>query len=646
MGRKQKIDRSSGMVPLTTLEIGLETVVVNDSNLESSSDQMMQAGVRLYKSESGTLLIVTFTNQDTISTFDFTKYLHRGEIAIGFAEAFYACGIQQRQGTRQTTAKGLKLFFDFINDFEKANPALPSIVSLRQITTSILNAFVDWLNNYKCSTGKNQGYTSSDNTKSNRLTSVKNIMTWLKQNRSTEMASNCEVPCNPWPGRARRTIAKSVLPKSTQQLLERACLEEIDEIWGDFEHGLKLIEQALPQLPLKEQVTNLDDLANCLAYIKRYYNGLIPSFKHNLKHNDDKLLKAIQHNGGLERVNRYLYPTIRRLIPFIIFITSRTFGNIDSILLMERNCIHDHPIFPDRKILRWYKPRANQYNKRSYDARRRRNDSVLVIVERVLAMTEVLVDAIKTVEHKKRLFIYHTRLGEVSSFEHGSSQSTFSLALADFCHKHNLPKINPSQLRVTGSDRIDELTHGDIYARKTILNHESAQTTQDFYTSDGIRQRNSERIAILQGKYVNWVRSNGDFDPRVISKDIEDLSSEQVELIASGQNTTTAGFVCKNPLDSPQPGQSKGKICLAWLGCFTCSNSIIVLDAQTLARLLQLESRLIEGRVRIHPTRFILFYEPKLKIIQDDLLPRFTDPIVQAEAREMLLSLSQLPEID
>ncbi|MBD2463380.1 phage integrase SAM-like domain-containing protein [Oscillatoria sp. FACHB-1407] len=589
MARKQKIDRSSGMVPLTTLEIGLETVVVDNSNSESSSDQMMQAGVMLYKSESGILLIITFTNQDTISTFDFTKYLHRGEIAIGFAEAFYACGIQQRQNTRQNIIKGLKHFFNFIDDFERANSELAPIASLKQITTSLLNAFVEWLNNRKCSLGKNKGHPSSDNTKSNRLTPVRGVITWLKQNRSAKMASDCEIPYNPWPGRARRTIAKSVLPKSTQQLLERACLEEIDEIWGEFEHGLKLIEQALPQLPSKEQVANLDDLADCLAYIKRYYNGLTPSLEHNLKHNDYKLFRAIvRQHGGAEKINRYLCPTVRRLVPFILFITSRTFGNIDSILLMGRNCIYDHPIFPNRKILKWYKPRANQYNKRSYSARSRRNDSVLVIVERVLAMTEVLVDAVKTAEQKKRLFIYYTRTGEANSFENGSSCGTLSNALSDFFHKHNLPKINPSQLRVTGSDRVDELTHGDIYARKTALNHEHVQTTQDFYTSDGIRQRNSERIATLQGEYVNWIRSKGSLDPRVVSKDIKDLSPEQVELIASGQHVTTTGFICKDPLDSPQPEQPKGKVCSAWLGCFTCSNSIIVLDANTLARLLQL----------------------------------------------------------
>lgn len=646
MPRKQKIDRSSGMVPVTTLEIGLETIVVDKSNPESSSHQMMQAGVRLCKSESGTILIVTFVSQDNISTFDFTKYLHRDEIAIGFAEAFYAGGIQQRQGTRRNLTKGLNSFFDFINNFEKANPALISIVSLKQITTSLLNAFVEWLNNRKCSVGKNKGRPFSDNTKSNHLASIRGIITWLKQNRSAKMALDCETPYNPWPGRARRTISRSVLSKPTQQLLERACLEEIDEIWGDFEYGLKLIEQALPQLPPKEQVTNLDDLANCLAYIKRYYNGLIPLLEHNLKHNDKRLFRAIEQHGGAEKINRYLCPTVRRLIPFILFITSRTFGNIDSILLMERNCIHDHPIFPDRKTLRWYKPRANQYNKRSYDTRKKRNDSVLVIVERVLAMTEMLVGAVKTTEQKKRLFIYYTRRGEANSFESGSSHSTFATALADFFYKHNLPKINPSQLRVTGSDRIDELTQGDIFARKTALNHERAQTTQDFYNSDGIRQRNSERIAILQGKYVDWVRSKGNLDPRVISRDIKDLSPEQVELIASGQNATNTGFVCKNPLDSPQPGQVKGKTCLAWLGCFTCSNSIIVLDTQTLARLLQLESHLIEGRVKIHPTRFELFYEPKLQIIQDDLLPRFTDPAVYTEAREILLTLSQLPEIE
>jgi hypothetical protein len=112
------------------------------------------------------------------------------------------------------------------------------------------------------------------------------------------------------------------------------------------------------------------------------------------------------------------------------------------------------------------------------------------------------------------------------------------------------------------------------------------------------------------------------------------LPSKQGEptLIISAQNATASGFICADPLAGIAPGQSKGKLCTAWLGCFTCPNAVIPLEVDTLARLIRMRDALSEARARLAPDRWRLLYAPKLEILERDVLPRFPTDIHAAAA--------------
>src|SRR5262249_59120752 len=114
------------------------------------------------------------------------------------------------------------------------------------------------------------------------------------------------------------------------------------------------------------------------------------------------------------------------------------------------------------------------------------------------------------------------------------------------------------------------------------------------------------------------------------------LPTEQGELspIISTQNATASGFICADPLAGIAPGQSKGKLCTAWLGCFTCPNAVIPLEIDTLARLIRMRDALSDARARLSPDRWHLLYAPKLEILERDVLPRF--PTVLHAAVERL----------
>jgi hypothetical protein len=60
------------------------------------------------------------------------------------------------------------------------------------------------------------------------------------------------------------------------------------------------------------------------------------------------------------------------------------------------------------------------------------------------------------------------------------------------------------------------------------------------------------------------------------------------------------------------------------MGCFTCPNAIITPDPATLARLLQARDHLRAAAGALHPARWETFYSPQLRILEEDILPRFS----------------------
>ena len=76
----------------------------------------------------------------------------------------------------------------------------------------------------------------------------------------------------------------------------------------------------------------------------------------------------------------------------------------------------------------------------------------------------------------------------------------------------------------------------------------------------------SSNLAGLQAAFVLWVRK----DPDEIVKTLGVTRATAAD-IAAGRNASASGFTCRNPLEGVAPGQQRGRLCTAWLGCFTLS---------------------------------------------------------------------------
>ena len=104
------------------------------------------------------------------------------------------------------------------------------------------------------------------------------------------------------------------------------------------------------------------------------------------------------------------------------------------------------------------------------------------------------------------------------------------------------------------------------------------------------------------------------------------------------------GFDCKDPLAGIAPGTRAGELCCNFLGCFTCPNAIITGDAASLARLSQARDHLLGAAAQIHPVRWEVIYAPLLRILEEDILARFSASELAAAAR-IASTLPPLPQL-
>jgi len=104
------------------------------------------------------------------------------------------------------------------------------------------------------------------------------------------------------------------------------------------------------------------------------------------------------------------------------------------------------------------------------------------------------------------------------------------------------------------------------------------------------------------------------------------------------------GFDCKDPFAGVAPGTRPGELCTHFLGCFTCPNAVVTGDPACLARLLQAREHLRAASQHLHPARWEAVYAPSLRILEEDILTRFSARELAA-ATPLTAMLPPLPDL-
>jgi hypothetical protein len=529
---------------------------------------------------------------------------------------------------RVTFVYGVRNWLRFLDAHARSGAGA---ASMSDVETGILNAFIVWLNRRPISKGSRHTIWSS----------FKQLVAWLQRHRPDLVHPELELPFNPFPRKNAEAKPREAFSKAELAAVLAATSTDIDTSWRMFQEGREALARVDCQaIAAATDLRHLkfDELGVLLAVLTDRFGGLVPPLSATQGTEFWRLHRAILNRGGASEVARYLHATPETLVPYMIAIAAQTFANPEALRLMRRDCMRNHVLLEGRVVITWTKGRSSQPQRRSFI--RDKSFSVPNLIDRVLALTEPLVPHVPS-GARELLFLCGNITGGSRSVG-VISQDRMIRQVRSFAKRHGLMGANGkplalalANLRTTGLTLAHVALGHDVLKTQVLANHASPDTTRRYIDRPVVQAAQAIELGRLQARFVKAIQS-GDLS----------LQSKRDEApIISAQNATASGFVCADPLAGIAPGQSKGKLCTAWLGCFTCPNAVIPLEADTLARLLRMRDALSEARARLAPERWRLLYAPKLEILERDVLPRFR-AAVHADAVERLLTTPPVPPIE
>jgi hypothetical protein len=311
-------------------------------------------------------------------------------------------------------------------------------------------------------------------------------------------------------------------------------------------------------------------------------------------------------------------------------------GNPEGILALDIDCLQPIPLLEDRELLVWTKRRADTQQRRSF----RSNDSFEppTLVREMVQWTRRLRAHIAPAD-RSRLFIFKGHEGA----------AVLSLQMAkimkrSFSAHHHLPHFTFASIRpsvLTAFYRVS----GDLRQVKEIANHAHLSTTVGYVQGPEVQTQNRVRVASLQCACLGHIEHPLPIAHRSGQIDVHSAHPGTPRSTPpSGAVVSMFGFNCKDAFAGVAPGTRAGELCTHFLGCFTCPNAVITADAASLARLLQARDHLQAASSYLHPARWESIYAPQLRILQEDILTRFSGRELAAAA-PLRGTLPCLPEL-
>jgi hypothetical protein len=535
------------------------------------------------------------------------------ELALAFRHHVGVKGV----AVRLNTYRQLRLWFAFIVEYDD------SLTSMRDVDTAVLRAFIASLDAKPWKKGTRYGVWSC----------IKQLVAWLQRNRPELVHPDLEIPFNAFPRKNAETLPRAALSRNEMERVLAAARSDIVASWAHFQNGqaalARVDRQAVAEAKRIGEL-NLDDLGVLLAVIVDRFGTILPKYKMGLGWGTgiSVLHNALARHGGMQAVASYLHAPPGTIVPYMIAIGAQTYANPEALRLLTRNCTSDHLLLDGRVLVTWRKGRSNREQRRSF--LRNKTFSVPTLIGQILAMTAALVPHASP-RDRDRLFLINNRTQSrgVGVIPHYLVQRLVTSFVRghDLRDDHGNPlRLTLAALRASGLTLAHERLGHDILKTQALANHATPDTTQRYVNRPLVRQAQAVAIGTLQAQFVDLVR---DKEPTA--------ETEQPKI--DGRRATASGFICTDPMAGVAEGQRIGQLCTAWLGCFTCPNAVIPLDAEVLVRLNATRAALIDARSGMAHDRWRLLYAPKLEILERDILPRFPSALRDAVTGRALPTL-------
>jgi hypothetical protein len=309
----------------------------------------------------------------------------------------------------------------------------------------------------------------------------------------------------------------------------------------------------------------------------------------------------------------------QQLIPFMIMIAARTGINADALYSLERDCLVPHEFDDNLFYCVWDKPRAGKQQRQLHRVDRRKRMGVVELIQFLQQYTEPL--ALQAGPPKnKQLFLYFS---ENSQLKHrlvspGAEPRLSFRRVRDFCRRHRLPRFSLSQIRPSAATLLYLQTGGNLGKVQQFLQHAHLHTTVRYVLNSITESFNARAIQKAQERMIERITvipENREVGVRCLN-----LPKGQALKIVAGRFDTGCG-VCRDPYDSPQPGEAKGRACTSFHACFGCPNGLWFLE--DLPLVIATRDRFLRLQSEMKPGDWEMVYGSSLRIIEENILPAF-----------------------
>jgi site-specific recombinase XerD len=542
---------------------------------------------------------------------DFSTLHLPPSVSCALAEAFWNQVGARSEPTVRAYWYHLRVFGRFVAETQ-------AVGHLNDIDSVLLVRYIEWLNRER----GQDGVPWSKGTRYSTYTTLRTLLRWLQRCRP-ELLGEIEFPINAFPWKNRDVQRVHNLPVQTLRAILKACEQDITDLRVRRDKAEQ--EMALARANAAAPISTLGGL---LLHIDQHYGGIVPP-RRTITGSKYVVARALDAHGGNRGVEPYLYPRAESLFPFYLLILIHAAGNPEAILALEVDCLQPIPLLSERELLVWEKRRADTQQRRSF----RSNDAFEppTLIRELVQWTRRLRAHVSAAD-RSHLFIFKGHEGVTPL-----SLQMAKIMKRSFSARHHLPHFTFASIRPSVLTAFYRVT-GDLRQVKEIANHAHLSTTVGYVEGPEVQTQNRVRVAALQSAFLGHIERPS--DQIFVARPRFSASRPP----PSGAAVSMFGFNCKDAFAGVAPGTRAGELCTHFLGCFTCPNAVITGDAASLARLLQARDHLQAASGYLHPARWEAIYAPQLRILQEDILTRFSGRELAAAA-PLYGTLPPLPEL-
>lgn len=321
----------------------------------------------------------------------------------------------------------------------------------------------------------------------------------------------------------------------------------------------------------------------------------------------------------------------QHLIPFMVLIAARTGMNTFSLYSLERDCLRPHEL--DEKLFYcvWDKPRAGKQQRQLHRFGGHNQTGVAELIQFMRQYTEPLASRAGPAERTK-LFLY---LGQKLGPDHRIvSPSTtcgdsFVNHFRDFVERHALPHFSLVNMRASAATQLYLETGGNLRKVQQFLQHARLSTTVKYLINSITEPFHARVIQKAQEKMLQRITVIP--ENRATGVGRLNLPRTQARKIATGRFDTGCGS-CRDPYDSPQPGEEKGRPCTSFHACFSCPNGLWFLE--DLPQVVATRDRLVSFRSDMKAEDWETVYGQTVRIINEQIIATFRPEQIKAATEE------------